>query len=132
MVIFHGAVALGLGAYRGSDSIGLEIKYPFNPAAFSPCLLNPNPDLPDLASDARDLSSFPLHMLETNVGVAWDTTGRTSTPATCVGSALLACSRHEVMDRLDLEDSRKMRPTKMLTQPMENRKKAATRVKVST
>jgi len=44
----------------------------------------------------------------------------------------LACSRHEVRDRFDFADSRKMRPTKTLRHPMEKRRNAETRVKVST
>ena len=59
-------------------------------------------------------------------------TGLTSTPATLVGRALFAWSFHEVTDRLDLADSRKMRPSRMLRHPMENMKKAETKVKVST
>jgi hypothetical protein len=55
-----------------------------------------------------------------------------STPATRDGKALLACSRQEVMERLDLADSRNISPTRTLTHPSEKRKKAETRVKVST
>lgn len=58
--------------------------------------------------------------------------GRTSIPATWVGIALLACSRQEVTERLDLADSRNISPMTTLTHPREKRKKAATRVKVST
>ena len=62
--------------------------------------------------------------------------GLTSTPATWVGKwvgkALLACSRQEVMERLDLADSRNISPTRTLTHPSEKRKKAETRVKVFT
>jgi hypothetical protein len=54
------------------------------------------------------------------------------TPATWVGSALFAWSRHEVRERLDLADSRNMRPTRVFRHPKEKRKKAETRVNVST
>ena len=109
---------------------------PLIPAAFSPCLPNPNPVLKtlDLVSDDGDFScSFQI--LETNEGpwlAALEITGRTSTPATCVGRALFACSRQEVTERFDFADSRQMRPTSMLRQPIENRKKAEARVNVST
>ena len=48
------------------------------------------------------------------------------------GRTLFACSRHEVTLRLTLPRSRKMRPTKMLRQPIENKKKAETSAKSST
>ena len=110
---------------------------PLIPAAFSPCLPNPNPvlRLPDPVSDDGDFSCSPFHILETNEGpwlAALEITGRTSTPATCVGRALFACSRQEVTERFDLAYSRQMRPTSMLRQPIENRKKAEARVNVST
>jgi hypothetical protein len=56
----------------------------------------------------------------------------TSTPATWVGKTLLAFSRQELMERLDLADSRNISPTRTLTHPSEKRKKADTRVKVFT
>ena len=74
-------------------------------------------------------------MLETTedaAEVAVDIAGRTSTPAMRVGRALFACSRQEVKERLALADPRQISPTRMLRQPIEKRKKAATSVKVST
>lgn len=110
------------GAYLGSDSTGFEIKNPLNPAAFSPCL--PNPVL--LIRPIEGLSVPPVYDFDMKVG------GRTSTPATWVGKALLACSRQEVKERLDLADWRNISPRRTLTHPSEKRKKAETRVKVST
>lgn len=135
----------GFGTYLGSDSTGFEIKYPFNPAAFSPCLPNPNPaNLPCVLS-APVLPSLlillaglwvdavpPVYRFEMKEGGPEVTIGRTSMPATWVGKALLACSRQEVTERLDLADSRNISPRRTLTHPREKRKKAETRVKVST
>ena len=115
-------------AWATQFSQGREIHtldVPFSAAAFSPCLPKPKLDLAEPVSDERVFSSFPPHTLETNDGAAVDA-------VTGTGSALLAWSRHDVMERLDLADSRKTRPTKMWRQPIEKRKKAATRVKVST
>jgi len=61
-----------------------------------------------------------------------DAMGAIFTPPTCVGIALFACSRQDVTERLDFADSLKIRPTRTLRHPSEKRKKAETRVKVST
>ena len=126
------------GAYLGSDSTGFEIKYPFNPAAFSPCLPNPNPanlspSLPMCSAMGLGLDVLPpVYRFEMKDGGPEAAAERTSIPATWVGITPLACSRHEVRDRLDLADSRNISPKRTLTHPRENRKKAETRVKVST
>ncbi len=57
---------------------------------------------------------------------------RTGFSVVVVGRMPLASSRHAVMDRYFLADSRKMRPRNMLMQPMTKRKKAETKVKSST
>lgn len=49
-----------------------------------------------------------------------------------VGRISFDSDRQDVMDRLSLAFSRKMRPRRALRQPREKRKKAATRVKSST
>lgn len=51
---------------------------------------------------------------------------------TGVGRTPLACSRHEVTERLDFAFSRNIKPKNTLRQPIEKRKNAETRVKVST
>lgn len=76
---------------------------------------------------------IPVYRFETNDGgLDIGEKGGILTPPTCVGRAPLACSRHDVSDRRDFADSRKMSPARVLTQPTENRKKAETSVNVST
>jgi hypothetical protein len=120
------AIQFYFDAYLGSDSTGFEIKYPFNPAAFSPCLPNPNPaNLSCVLSAPPSVEVVPLVCTKLAGPLR-------STPATWVGKALLACSRQEEKERLDLADSRNISPTRTLRHPSEKRKKAETRVKVST
>ena len=49
-----------------------------------------------------------------------------------VGRTLLDSFRHDVTERLDFAEARKMRPRNMLMHPREKRKNAETRVKSST
>jgi len=125
---------VGLVAYRGRDSNGLEIRKPFNPAAFSPCLPKPYPALllallhvPNSEVGSSSFSGLPLNTEDTNDGAALRNGGRVS-----FGRMPLASARQDMMERLVLADSRKMRPRIMLRQPREKRKKAATSVKSST
>lgn len=131
-----------MGIYRGSDSTGLEIRYPFNAACFSPCLPNPNPANLESFSfslvpfcGVDDASLDPVYRFDTNDGGLErtdDARGPILTGPTCVGIALFACSRQDVMDRLTLADSRKIRPAKTFKQPIAKRKKAETSVNVLT
>lgn len=85
------------------------------------------PGLPlGAALDPTRVASLLFSLLPVNTDESAPVTGRISTPWTCVGSASLPRSRHDKIDRLSLTFSRKMRPTSMLTQPTENRKKAVT------
>lgn len=124
-----------MGIYRGRDSNGLVTKYPFIAAAFSPCLPNPNEANFSLSIVVSELPLDPVCKCDTKDGgldMKLFVIGVMFTGPTCVGMTLFACSRHDVTERLDLADSRKMRPTRTLRHPMEKRKKADTRVKVST
>jgi len=139
---------VGFGMYLGSDSTGFEIKNPFNPAAFSPCLPNPNPANLSCVVSAPVLPSLLILPIRPTVGLWVDvlppvykfemkeggpeTVVGIGIPATWDGRALLACSRQEVRERLDLADWRNISPRRTLTHPREKRKKAETRVKVST
>ena len=144
--------AFGLEAYFGRLSTGLAIRNPFRRAAFSPCLPNPIPEksllrviplpllplLPILCLLDKELSntcpsfffssSLPGHMPR------WDDTVCTALRPcwTGAGRALLACSFQDVMDRFVFARSRKIRPRRTLRHPTEKRKKADTRVNVST
>jgi len=128
--------------YLGRDSTGFCRMNPRRAAAFSPCLPNPYPAFSVLLHDPWSEAVVSWRIIwgdeivfslvdekgeETELGLT--KTGRLSWE---VGIIPLASARHEVMERLGLADSRKMRPRNMLRHPRAKRKKAETRVKSST
>ena len=137
----------GFGAYRGKDSTGLVNTKPFSPAAFSPCLPKPNPLLLEVEVVDLDTPLSPVSFRGMWLGVSktldMKRGGSTPTallnsipfsipPRTGGGRTSFARSFQAVMERRGLDFSRKISPTRMLTQPREKRKKAETRVKLLT
>ena len=121
----------GLLACLGKDSTGLEIKNPLSPAAFSPCLPNPNPLNPSFSSSFSKLprlNVFPVCRFEKKGGGGLDKMDAVFMGPTD-GNTLFACSFHDVIDRFVFTLSRKMSPMRMLRHPIENRKNAEASVK---
>jgi len=116
--------------WLGRDSRGLEIKKPLRPAAFSPWFPNPKPEVTRLAgvganSDfSLDLKNEPTYELSGRVkmGLLSPTGGRTSSEPDLQAR----------IERFCLALGPKTSPRRILRQPMEKRKNAATRVKSST
>jgi len=133
----------GIGVmYLGSDSTGFCRMKPRRAAAFSPCRPNPNPAFSVLLHDPlSDTVVSWRTMLGEEIGfslgdekteeIEWSLT-KTGRLSWEVGRIPLASARQEVMERLGLADSRKMRPRNMLRHPRAKRKKAETSVKSST
>jgi len=113
---------LGLGAYRGSDSTGFEMRKPLSPAFFSPIRPKPYP-----AFSLRMPEPDSMSTLCTGVELKAVRMLGILPTGPVAGRASFARSRHEVIERLPLAVPRKSRPANILRQPMANRKKADTR-----
>ena len=103
-------------------------------AAFSPCLPNPRDAIFSLSIVICVVAVEPVFICDMKDGGTLLVIDEALKGGPIfVGMKLFfADSRHDMIHRLTLADSRKMRPTNTLRHPIENRKKADTRVKVST
>lgn len=100
----------------------MEMRKPFKPAAFSPCLPNPYPPF----------SRLPPLLHESKSGLSEPTPDFPGLISLILGRIGFESERHCVIERFDLARSRKMRPRRILRHPSAKRKNAETRLKSST